>query len=170
MARGVHRRAFLRDGVEDTRAAQRRAFASDGDPMVLAVEPFERRLAEALASSMAQQHQAVVISQIGWIVGEFESPDSPGLDTGASEQILTDQRAVVAGPGADKKDSRASGQSRDGRRRWRLPQESLQRVGLRLNGFFEKRAGGLQATSSQALRNWYTIRPVAPQMTSSPIV
>ena len=33
-------------------------------------------------------------------------------------------------------------------------EESLQRIGLRLNGLFEKRAGGVQAASCQALRNW----------------
>jgi hypothetical protein len=122
--------------------------------MFLAVEPLERSLTVALATSMADEHQAVVISQSRWIVGELERPDSPGVDAGAPQQVLTDERSVIARPGADQKDARAPGQSRDCRRRRRLPQEPLQRIGLRLNGLFEERARRLQAASSQALRNW----------------
>jgi hypothetical protein len=122
--------------------------------MFLAAEPLQRSLTVALATSMAEQYQAVVISQSRWIVGELERPDSPGLDAGAPQQVLTDQRAVIARPCADQKDPRAAGEPGYGRWRRRLPQESLQRIGLRLNGLFEKRARRLQAASSQALRNW----------------
>jgi hypothetical protein len=79
--------------------------------MLLVVEPFERRLAEALGSSMAQQHQAVVALDTRRIVCELESRNRPRVDASASQQILTDKRPVVARPGADQKDARASGQS-----------------------------------------------------------
>jgi len=90
--------------------------------MVLRAETLERRLAEALASSMAQQHQAVVGREAGWIVGEFESRDRPRIQADASQQILTDQSAVVAGAGADQEDPRSSGQPRDDRPRKRVSQ------------------------------------------------
>jgi hypothetical protein len=61
---------------------------------------------------------------------------------------------VVTGPGADDENARPSGQAGDGQSRWRFTEESLQRIRLRLNGRFEKRAGLCQAASSQALRNW----------------
>jgi hypothetical protein len=122
--------------------------------VVLIVEAFERRLTEALAASMAQQQQPVVALDAGWIVDELEGGDRPGLDAGASQQILTDQRAVVTGPGADQKDARASGQSREDGRRRRVAQQSLDRVRLCLKGLVEKRAESLQAASSQAFRNW----------------
>ena len=79
---------------------------------------------------MAQQDEAVVAFEAWWIVGKLEGPDRPGVDACASQQILTDQRAVMAGPGADQKDARAPGQSRDDGRRRRVPQEVLDRVGL----------------------------------------
>jgi hypothetical protein len=73
--------------------------------MFLPVEPLERSLAVALATSMAEQHQAIVISQSRWIVRELERPDSPGVNPGAPQQVLTDERAVVTRPGADQKDA-----------------------------------------------------------------
>jgi hypothetical protein len=88
--------------------------------MFLAVEPLQRSLAVALATSMAQQHQAVVISQSRWIVGELERPDSPGVDAGAPQQVLTDERSVIARPCADQKDARAPGEPGYRRRRWPL--------------------------------------------------
>jgi hypothetical protein len=102
---------------------------------------------------MTQEQQAVVALDARWIVDELEGRDRPGLDARASQQILTNQRSVVARPCADQKDARAAGEARYCRRRWRIPQKFLQRIRLRLNGLFEKRAGRFQAASSQALRN-----------------
>ena len=79
--------------------------------MVLARKVFERGLAKALATSMAEQHQAVVISQSRWIVGKLKRPDSPGINAGAPQQVLTDERSVIARPCADQKDARAAGES-----------------------------------------------------------
>jgi hypothetical protein len=79
--------------------------------MFLAVEPVQRGLAIALAPAMAEQHQAVVISQGRWIVGELERPDSPGVNAGAPQQVLTDERSVIARPCANQKDARAAGES-----------------------------------------------------------
>jgi hypothetical protein len=80
--------------------------------VVLIVEAFERGLAEALRAAMAQQHKAIAGPEGRRIVGELERPDRPRLDAGAAQQILADQRAVVARAGSDQKDARASGESR----------------------------------------------------------
>jgi hypothetical protein len=103
---------------------------------------------------MAQQHQAVVGPEAGWVVGELEGGDGPRVEAGASQQILADEGAMMAGPGADEEEARPAGQPRDDRRRKRVPKQTRDRVGLCLDGLFEKRAGSLQAASSQALRNW----------------
>jgi hypothetical protein len=54
---------------------------------------------------MAQQHEAVLGLERRRIVGELERLDRPRLDAGAPQQILADQRAVVAGAGPDEKDA-----------------------------------------------------------------
>jgi hypothetical protein len=79
---------------------------------------------------MAQQHQAVVGFEPGRVVGELEGGDRPRLEASASQQILADQRAVVAGPCADEEEARPPGQSRYGRPRKWIPKETLDRVGL----------------------------------------
>src|SRR5207237_6635908 len=123
-------------------------------PVITVVEGVERRLAEALGSSMAQEHQAVVGLDPRWIVDELEGRDGPRVDAGAPHQILTDQRAVVTGPGADQKDAGASRQPREDGRWKGISQQSLNHVWLRLKSLVQKRAQRLQAASSQALRNW----------------
>lgn len=60
----------------------------------------------------------------------------------------------MAGPGAYEKDARLPGQPRYDRLRQRVREQTLGCGGLRLNGLLEKRAGRLQAASSQAFRNW----------------
>jgi hypothetical protein len=105
VARGVDGRALLRNRLEHARALQRRAFAGDGQPVVLIVEALERGLAEALCASMAQEHEAVLGFEGRWIVGELEGLDGPRLDACTPQQILADERAVVAGAGPDQKDA-----------------------------------------------------------------
>jgi hypothetical protein len=68
--------------------------------------------------------------EAGWIVGELEGPDGPGLEAGAPQQILAGQRAVVAGSGADQEDPRPAGEPGDGRRWRRIPKETPDGVGL----------------------------------------
>jgi hypothetical protein len=69
--------------------------------MVMTVEAVERCPTEALAASVAEQHEAVVGREAWWIVGEFKRWDCPRVDARASQQVLTHQGAVVAGPDAD---------------------------------------------------------------------
>jgi hypothetical protein len=73
--------------------------------MVLVIEGGERRLAEAFGAPMGQEQEPVVALEARWVVNELEGPDRPRLDARALQQILTNQRAVVAGPGADEKDA-----------------------------------------------------------------
>jgi hypothetical protein len=54
---------------------------------------------------MGQEHEPVVALEPRWVVDELEGPDRPRLDARASQQILANQRAVVAGSGADEKDA-----------------------------------------------------------------
>lgn len=58
VARRMDWRPLLRNGVQHARAAQRRALARDGQPVVLGRESVERGRAEPFASSMAEQHQS----------------------------------------------------------------------------------------------------------------
>jgi hypothetical protein len=105
VARRVHGGTLLRNGIDHAWTAQRSALTGDGQPVVLIVEAFERGLAEALRAAMAQQYKAIVRLEGRRIVGELKRPHRPRLDAGAPQQILTDQRAVVAGAGSDQKDA-----------------------------------------------------------------
>jgi hypothetical protein len=73
--------------------------------VVRAVEPVDRCLTEAFGSSMAEQHEAVVGPEAWWIVREFKRRDCPRFDARASQQVLTNECAVVAGPRADNKNA-----------------------------------------------------------------
>jgi hypothetical protein len=50
---------------------------------------------------MAEQHEAVIGLDPWWIIRELKRRDRPGVDARAPQQELSDERAVVAGPGAD---------------------------------------------------------------------
>jgi hypothetical protein len=50
---------------------------------------------------MAEQHEAVIRLDAWWIVRKLERWNRPGVDARAPQQELSDERAVVAGPGAD---------------------------------------------------------------------
>lgn len=73
--------------------------------MILAAEPFEGCLTEALAASMAEQDEAIIGLEARWVVREFKRRNRPCVYARASQQVLTDERAVVAGPGADEKNT-----------------------------------------------------------------
>ena len=80
--------------------------------MITVVEGVERRLAEALGSSMAQEQQPIVGFDARWIVDELEGRDRPRVEARAPHQILADQCAMVTRSGADQKDAGKSGQPR----------------------------------------------------------
>jgi hypothetical protein len=94
--------------MDNAQAAQRGALARDREPVVLAAEPLERRLTEALAAAMAQEHEAVVGLDVRRIVRKLKRGDRPGVDARASEQGLSDERAVEASTGADDENARAA--------------------------------------------------------------
>jgi hypothetical protein len=57
---------------------------------------------------MAEQHEAVIGFEAWWIVREFKRRDRPRVGAGASQQVLTDECAVVAGSRADDENTRAA--------------------------------------------------------------
>jgi hypothetical protein len=73
--------------------------------VVLAAESFKGCLTEALAAPMAEQDEAVIGLEARWVVREFKRRNRPCVYAGASQQVLTDERAVVAGPSADEKNT-----------------------------------------------------------------
>jgi len=55
---------------------------------------------------MAQEHKAVIRFDAWWIVRELKRWDRPGVYAGASQEVLTDECAVVAGSGTDDEKAR----------------------------------------------------------------
>ena len=104
----MHGRLLLRDGIDDTQATQWGTLARDRQPVVLAAESLQCRLTEPLGAAMAEQDKAVGGPDAWWVIYELKSGDRPRVDARASQQGLPDERAVVAGPGADDENTRAA--------------------------------------------------------------
>src|SRR5207245_9079199 len=123
----VDRRFFRLDRADHALTRQRGAIARDRHPWHRTLlGEVERPAAEVFAAPMAEEDQTVSLAQGRWVVGELERADGPRLDPRASKDELPRQRAVVARPGADDKDARATAKTLRSHRRRIVRQEPAQ--------------------------------------------